>query len=116
MLPISSDELALHQFTTNVLGTMKITRLTTPYLRKQRSGVIVNFGSLGSWMGAPGMSHYAASKWAVSGFSESMTAELAPLGISVICIEPGYFRTGFLNSGHVIWSPDRMEEVYKGTP
>jgi short-subunit dehydrogenase len=95
---------------------MKMTRLTTPYLREQKFGVIVNFGSVGSWTGCPGMSHYAASKWAVSGFSESMTDELAPFGVKVICIEPGYFRTGFLNSGHVVWAPNRMQEEYKGTP
>ncbi|KAK0391639.1 hypothetical protein NLU13_1138 [Sarocladium strictum] len=111
-----SDELALQQFKTNVLGTMKMTRLVTPYFREQRYGVIVNFGSLGSWRGAPGMSHYAASKWAVSGFSESLTEELAPFGINVVCIEPGYFRTGFLNSGHVLWAPNRMQEEYEGTP
>lgn len=101
---------------TNVLGTMKMCRLLTPYFREQKYGVIANFGSVGSWQGAPGMSHYAASKWAVSGFTESIHPELAPFGIKVTAIEPGYFRTKFLNDGHVIWAADRMKDVYNGTP
>lgn len=111
-----TDADATQELLTNVLGTMKMARLVTPYLREQHFGVIANFGSVGSWTAAPGMAHYAASKWAVSGFSESLTEELAPFGISVICVEPGYFRTAFLNSGHVAWAADRMEEVYAGTP
>ncbi|KAH8173771.1 short chain dehydrogenase domain-containing protein [Sarocladium implicatum] len=111
-----NDELATRELLTNVLGTMKMCRLLTPYFRKQKYGVIANFGSLGSWNGAPGMSHYAATKWAVSGFTESLRPELEPFGIKVTVIEPGYFRTGFLNDGHVVWAADRMKDVYEGTP
>jgi NAD(P)-dependent dehydrogenase (short-subunit alcohol dehydrogenase family) len=60
---------------------------------------LANFGSIGSWGGFAGGGLYGATKWAVSGVSESMRLELAPLGIHVTVIEPGYFRTGFLNTG-----------------
>ena len=87
------------QFNTNVLGMMNVTRAVLPYMRSQKSGAIANFGSLGSWRGGPAFSNYAGTKWACSGISESMTAELKPLGIDVTVVEPGYFRTGFLNAG-----------------
>jgi NAD(P)-dependent dehydrogenase (short-subunit alcohol dehydrogenase family) len=78
---------------------MNVSRAVLPYMRSQKSGVIANFGSLGSWRGGASFALYAGTKWACSGISESMRAELAPLGITVTVIEPGYFRTGFLNPG-----------------
>lgn len=104
------------QLNTNIAGTVKLARAVTPHLRAQKYGVIANFGSVGSWNGSPGMSLYGTTKWAVSGFSESLAVELAPFGISVVCIEPGYFRTSFLNEGSVGWAANRMQDVYGGTP
>jgi NAD(P)-dependent dehydrogenase (short-subunit alcohol dehydrogenase family) len=75
-------------------------RAIAPYMREQRSGVIANFSSVGAWIGGPGCAVYCASKWAISGISESLTGELKPFGISVISIEPGYFRSNLLNPGH----------------
>lgn len=69
-------------------------------MREQRSGVIANFSSLGAWLGGPGCGIYCASKWAISGISESLTGELGPFGISVTSIEPGYFRSNLLSAGH----------------
>jgi len=86
-------------FDTNVFGTLNVTRAFLPYLRAQKSGVIANFGSIASWGGGPAFGLYAATKWAVSGLTESLRAEVAPFGIQAIVIEPGYFRTGFLNAG-----------------
>ena len=57
---------------------------------------------------------YYSTKWAVSGFSEALTEELAPFGISVTVVEPGYFRTGFLNPGAAIQSKNRIE-AYENT-
>jgi NAD(P)-dependent dehydrogenase (short-subunit alcohol dehydrogenase family) len=71
---------------------------------------VANFGSIGSWSGGPGYALYAGTKWAVSGISESMRAELAPLGIAVTVIEPGYFRTGFLSANAQIKSEKRIKE------
>jgi NAD(P)-dependent dehydrogenase (short-subunit alcohol dehydrogenase family) len=78
---------------------MNVSRAVLPYMRSQKSGVVANFGSIGSWRGGGGLALYAGTKWACSGISESMQIELAPLGITVTVIEPGYFRTGFLNPG-----------------
>ncbi len=76
--------------------------------------MIANFGSLGSWRGGAGYALYAGTKWACSGISESLRAELAPLGVAVTVIEPGYFRTGFLNSTAQVQGEKVMSE-YEAT-
>jgi short-subunit dehydrogenase len=71
-----------------------------PYLRATGGHrTISNFGSIASWEGGAGYGLYNGTKFAVSGISEAMHEELAPLGIKVTVVEPGYFRTGFLNAG-----------------
>lgn len=67
-------------------------------MRAARSGVIANLSSVGAWNRYPGVGLYCASKWAVSGISESMNLELKEFGIKVCTIEPGYFRSNFLGS------------------
>ena len=94
----------------NVFGTLNVTRAVLPYMRQQKSGVIAQFGSLGSWRGYAASGIYASTKWAISGATESLYFEVAPLGISVCCIEPGYFRTGFLNPGARIQTEARIKE------
>lgn len=67
-------------------------------MRAARSGVIANISSVGAHNRAAGVGLYCASKWAVSGISESMNLELAEFGIKVCTVEPGYFRSNFLGS------------------
>jgi NAD(P)-dependent dehydrogenase (short-subunit alcohol dehydrogenase family) len=110
---ICSPEESYDQFNTNVFGMMNVSRAVLPYMRAQKSGVIANFGSLGSWHGGAAYALYAGTKWACSGISESMRQELAPLGITVTVIEPGYFRTGFLNPGAQIKSKQVIEDYDK---
>ncbi|KAH6687824.1 estradiol 17-beta-dehydrogenase [Plectosphaerella plurivora] len=86
-------------YETNVFGTHKVSRAAAPYLRAQGSGSIVNFGSIGSWEGGANCAHYCATKAAVSIFSEGLAQELSPFGVGVVVVEPGYFRTSFLNPG-----------------
>jgi NAD(P)-dependent dehydrogenase (short-subunit alcohol dehydrogenase family) len=81
------------QFDTNVFGLFALTRAVLPIMRAQRSGNIVNFTSVAGLVGFPGSGYYAASKHAVEGWSDSLLAEVAPLGIAVTCVEPGPFRT-----------------------
>ena len=88
-------------FETNVFGLIRVTRAFLPYLRKQRSGHILNLSSIGGLIGSPGWGFYNASKFAVNGFSEALAAELAPLGIHVTIVEPGPFRTDFLGRSGV---------------
>ena len=88
-------------FETNVFGLIRLTRAVLPHLRAQRSGSIVNLSSIGGLIGSAGWAFYNASKFAVNGFSEGLAAELAPLGIHVLIVEPGPFRTDFLGRSGV---------------
>jgi NAD(P)-dependent dehydrogenase (short-subunit alcohol dehydrogenase family) len=88
-------------FETNVFGLIRVTRALLPHMRAQRSGYIVNLSSIGGLIGMAGWGYYNASKFAVEGLSEALAGELAPLGIHVILIEPGAFRTDFLGRSGV---------------
>ncbi len=89
---------------------LNVTRAVLPHMRAAHSGVIANFGSLGSWRGGPAFSNYTGTKWACSGISESLYEELKPLGITCTVIEPGYFRTGFLNAGARVQSAKVIDD------
>lgn len=94
----ADEVLALYD--ANLFGAIKVCRAVAPLLRAQGYGVVANFGSIGSWRGLPASASYCASKAAVSGTTEGLAAELKPFGIDVCCVEPGYFRTAFLNEGY----------------
>ena len=85
-------------YDTNVFGLLAVTRAVTPVLRAQRSGTIVNISSVGGFVGSPGWGVYASTKFAVEALSEAMNAELNPMGVHIMVVEPGYFRTDFLDS------------------
>ncbi|MDE2391298.1 MAG: SDR family NAD(P)-dependent oxidoreductase, partial [Rhodospirillales bacterium] len=70
-----------------------LTRAVLPVMRAQKSGNIINITSVAGLIGFPGSGYYAASKHAVEGWSDSLRAEVQPLGIGVTCVEPGPFRT-----------------------
>jgi NAD(P)-dependent dehydrogenase (short-subunit alcohol dehydrogenase family) len=89
-------------FETNVFGLLRVTRAFLPQFRKQRSGNILNLSSIGGVVAGPGIGFYNATKFAVEGLSESLAAELAPLGVHVTIIEPGPFRTDFLGRSGVL--------------
>jgi NAD(P)-dependent dehydrogenase (short-subunit alcohol dehydrogenase family) len=81
------------QFDANVFGLFALTRAVLPGMRARRKGHVMNITSVAGFIGFPGSAYYAASKHAVEGFSDALTAEVAPLGIKVTCVEPGPFRT-----------------------
>jgi NAD(P)-dependent dehydrogenase (short-subunit alcohol dehydrogenase family) len=81
------------QFDTNVFGLFAMTRSVLSLMREQRQGNIINITSVAGLVGFPGSGYYAASKHAVEGWSDSLRAEVQPLGIGVTCVEPGPFRT-----------------------
>ncbi len=89
------------QFETNVFGLMTVTLAVLPAMRRQRSGHIFNLSSVGGFRGGDRYSAYAASKFAIEGFSESLSAELAAFGIRSTVVEPGFFRTDFLEDTSV---------------
>lgn len=84
------------QYDTNVFGLMAVTRAVLPVMRAQRSGRIFNLSSIGGLVGGESGALYCASKFAVEGFSESLAGEVARFGIQVTVVEPGFFRTDFL--------------------
>lgn len=84
------------QYDTNVFGLMQVTRAVLPSMRANRSGRIFNISSIGGIAGGESGTLYCASKFAVEGFSESLAQELARFGIQVTIVEPGFFRTDFL--------------------
>ncbi|MDQ2835003.1 MAG: oxidoreductase, partial [Acidobacteriota bacterium] len=97
---VSEDEL-MPMYQTNVFGLLRVTRAFLPYLRKQRSGHILNLSSIGGLTAGPGWGLYQSTKFAVEGLSEALAQEVAPLGIRLTIIEPGPFRTDFLGRSGV---------------
>jgi NAD(P)-dependent dehydrogenase (short-subunit alcohol dehydrogenase family) len=84
-------------FATNVFGLLNVTRAVLPHMRAAHSGHVVNISSMGGFAQVAGWGVYGATKFAVEGLSEAMQAELSPLGIKVTIVEPGSFRTSFLD-------------------
>ena len=84
------------QYDTNVFGLMHVTRAVLPAMRAQRSGRIFNISSVGGIVGGESGALYCASKFAVEGFSDSLAGEVRRFGIHVTVVEPGFFRTDFL--------------------
>jgi NAD(P)-dependent dehydrogenase (short-subunit alcohol dehydrogenase family) len=97
---------------TNFFGTLNVIQAALPTLRKQRSGNIVNFFSQGGFSGLPGFGIYNASKFAVEGLSEALAEEVKPLGIDVMIVEPGAFRTDFLTNKSLVQA-EKIIEDYK---
>lgn len=105
-----TDQEARANFEVNVFGTLNVIRQVMPQLRNQQSGHIVNLSSVAGITGNfPGWGIYCATKFAVEGLSESLAAEVAPFGIKVTIVEPGYFRTEFLSSGSLLIPQGQME-------
>ncbi|MDF2826179.1 MAG: short-chain dehydrogenase/reductase, partial [Mycobacterium sp.] len=101
----------------NVFGVVDVIRAVLPVLRAQRSGTIVNVSSMGGVIGFPSSSMYNATKFAVEGLTAGLRQDLAPLGISVLAIEPGAFRTDFLEPATVwVAEHDGTIEDYDATP
>jgi len=100
-----SDAAARALFELNVFGVLNVLRAALPTLRAQRSGHVINIGSVGGFATAPGVGLYGATKFALEGLSEALRGELAPLGINVTVVEPGGFRTDFLDSSSLQIEP-----------
>jgi NAD(P)-dependent dehydrogenase (short-subunit alcohol dehydrogenase family) len=82
-------------FATNVFGPVAMIKAVLPGMRARRAGTIVNISSIGARICPPGSGYYAASKASLEALSASLRREVGPLGISVIVVEPGGFRTDF---------------------
>jgi len=106
----TSAEEVRRVYETNVFGLLNVTRAVLPQMRRQRAGHILNLSSVGGFRAGPGFGVYCSTKFAVEGISEALHAELTPLGIAVTVVEPGYFRTEFLESQSVVASPTVIDD------
>ncbi|MGN8120794.1 oxidoreductase [Pseudomonas sp. 22082] len=104
-------------FATNVFGLLNVTRAVLPHMRAQRSGRVINISSIGGYQAYVGWGVYGSTKFAVEGISEALHQELAPLGIHATVVEPGFFRTDFLDEQSLLKTalvlPDYDETVGK---
>ena len=100
-------------FETNFFGLAAMTRAVLPIMRAQKSGAIVNVSSMGGFIGFPGSGYYAATKFAVEGLSESLSKEVGSMGIKVIIVEPGPFRTDW--GGRSLKTPKKPVDAYAET-
>ncbi len=100
-------------YRTNVFGLLGVTRAVLPYMREKRSGHIMNVSSIGGYIGYNGWGVYCSTKFAVEGITESLALELAPLGIKATVIEPGFFRTDFLDEQSLSVSPTIISDYHE---
>ncbi|BAN26212.1 oxidoreductase [Caballeronia insecticola] len=98
----SSDADVRRMYDTNVFGLLNVTRAVLPVMRRRRSGHVINMSSIGGYRSAAGFGVYCSTKFAVEGITEALHAELKPLGIHATVVEPGYFRTDFLDASSLV--------------
>jgi NAD(P)-dependent dehydrogenase (short-subunit alcohol dehydrogenase family) len=107
---LSDKEVRLN-FDVNVFGSLNVIRQSLPHLRAQKNGHIFNISSIGGFTGGfPAFGVYCATKFAVHGFTESLSHEVKPFGINVTLVMPGYFRTNFLDEGSIVTPKNEIEE------
>ncbi|MGY3340911.1 NAD(P)-dependent dehydrogenase (short-subunit alcohol dehydrogenase family) [Streptomyces filamentosus] len=104
----TSDAELRSLFDVHVFGPAALTRAVLPYMRARRSGAIVQLSSVGGQMSMAGFGAYSATKFALEGMSEALAAEVNPLGIHVLIVEPGAFRTSLFGNGSL--SPDTIDD------
>src|SRR5580693_6369900 len=104
-------------FNVNVLATIDVVKSVLPVMRSQKSGYIINIGSVAGFVGAPGWSVYSATKAAVAAFSEVIALDVKGFGIKVTIVEPSGFRTGFLAENSLAITATKIEgyEAVKNT-
>jgi len=96
-------------FNVNVLATIDVVKNVLPIMRSQKSGYIINIGSVAGFVGAPGWSVYSATKAAVAAFSEVIALDVKEFGIKVTVVEPSGFRTGFLSTSSLAYTPGKLD-------
>ena len=110
-----SQEQVERQIRTNLFGPMNVTRAVLPVMRKQRSGHVVTLSSLAGLVGQEFCSAYAASKFGVEGWMESIRFEIEPFGIRTTIVEPGFFRTDLLEEASTIWAELSIDDYAERT-
>ncbi len=103
------------QIETNLFGVLNVTRAVLPVMRRQRSGLVVTMSSSAGIAGGAFNSAYAASKFGLEGWMESLTPEVAPFGIRTMIVEPGFFRTDLLEDTSTIWPEPSIDDYAEST-
>jgi NAD(P)-dependent dehydrogenase (short-subunit alcohol dehydrogenase family) len=103
------------QVETNLFGPLDVTRAVLPVMRAQRSGLVVTISSTAGIAGQAFCTAYAASKFALEGWSESLTPEVAPFGIRTMLVEPGFFRTELLTQGSTRYAEPTIPDYAERT-
>jgi NAD(P)-dependent dehydrogenase (short-subunit alcohol dehydrogenase family) len=103
------------QIETTLFGPMNVTRAVLPVMRTQRSGLVVVISSTAGIVGQEFCTAYAASKFGVEGWIESLTPEVAPFGIRTMLVEPGFFRTELLTSESTNYAEPSIEDYAERT-
>jgi NAD(P)-dependent dehydrogenase (short-subunit alcohol dehydrogenase family) len=110
-----SPEQIERQLVTNLVGPMNVTRAALPAMRKQRSGTVVSLSSTAGIVGQEFCSAYAASKFGLEGWMESLRFELEPFGIRTTIVEPGFFRTELLTKESTAYADLSIEDYAERT-
>ena len=97
-------------YATNVFGLLNVTRAVLPHMRRARSGRVFNLSSMGGYASRAGFGIYCSTKFAVEALSEALHGELEPLGIHVTVVEPGAFRTDFLDGSSLAPHAQRIAD------
>jgi NAD(P)-dependent dehydrogenase (short-subunit alcohol dehydrogenase family) len=103
------------QVETNLFGPLNVTRAVLPVMRAQRSGLVVTMSSTAGLIGQEFCTAYAASKFALEGWMESLTPEVAPFGIRTMVVEPGFFRTDLLTPESTSYAEPSIEDYAERT-
>ncbi len=98
------------QLAVSLIGPMNVTRAVLPVMRKQRSGHVVTISSMAGFAGFAYNTAYAASKFAVDGWMESLAPEIEPFGIHTTVVNPGFFRTELLSEESTNYAPATIED------
>ena len=99
-------------FETNFFGVFRVCKAVIPEMRKQKSGLIINIGSLAGLVPIPFQAFYSSSKYAIESLTETLRIELLPFGIRVVLIEPGDFKTGF-TANRKTAAESKVNETYR---
>jgi len=103
------------QIETNLFGPLNVTRAVLPVMRAQRSGHVVTISSTAGLIGQAFCTAYAASKFALEGWMESLTPEIAPFGIGTTVVEPGFFRTDLLTPESTNYAAPSIDDYAQRT-
>jgi NAD(P)-dependent dehydrogenase (short-subunit alcohol dehydrogenase family) len=103
------------QVETNLFGPLNVTRAVLPVMRAQRSGLVVTISSTAGIVGGEFTSAYAAAKFGLEGWMESLTPEVAPYGIRTMLVEPGFFRTDLLTPESTSYAEPSIDDYAERT-